>query len=391
MSREIAIRLYLLFFGFVFKIYNRRKLQNKVTFVISFGDNSRYIYDEIKRKHPEVEIVLLSKKPNNHFFSDLSDVSILPFETKDIFSTIRSIYHLATSKYVIVDNYFGFLAAVDFKEEVECIQIWHATGAIKTFGLRDLSIHSRSKAANKRFLEVYNRFDKIIVGSDEMAEIFKEAFQVDETRIIRTGIPRTDFFFQKEWHIPIIKRLEAENPKIREKKTILYAPTFRDNELDHFTLALDLKQMQTELSDEYIVLLRLHPAIKNDVNIAQQYEGFVYDYSGVKYDVNELLLVTDYLISDYSSIPYEFSILRKPMIFFAYDLDDYTATRGIWKTYEEIVPGPVVRQTEDVIKLIKQDQFDYNQIEQYDIQWNKYSRGQSSHNLVEYLFSKSNQ
>jgi CDP-glycerol glycerophosphotransferase (TagB/SpsB family) len=96
---------------------------------------------------------------------------------------------------------------------------------------------------------------------------------------------------------------------------ILYAPTYRDHQLDQFELKLDLEKMYQELSDEYVLLLRFHPAIKSSLENNELYSNFVYDYSSSRYDANELLLITDLLITDYSSIPYEFSLLNKPMIF----------------------------------------------------------------------------
>jgi len=102
--------------------------------------------------------------------------------------------------------------------------------------------------------------------------------------------------------------------------------------------------------------------------------------------VNHLLLLTDILITDYSSIPFEFSLMEKPMIFYAYDLKEYTQIRGIQGEYRDIVPGPIARNTEDIIKYIQENSFDEITIKNYKNKWNKYSTGQSSVNLIKKLY-----
>src|SRR5699024_12296759 len=107
---------------------------------------------------------------------------------------IRSIHHLATWSHIFIDNYDGFLAASDFKDEVTCIQLWHAAGSIKQFGLQDLTNSDRSKTALRRFQKVYNRVDYVVVGSKQMEKVIKERFGLPEERFIYTGIQRTDVF-----------------------------------------------------------------------------------------------------------------------------------------------------------------------------------------------------
>jgi len=99
-----------------------------------------------------------------------------------------------------------------------------------------------------------------------------------------------------------------------------------------------------------------------------------------------VLVGTDILITDYSSIPFEFSLLEKPMIFFAYDLDEYKETRGFGEDYEKLVPGPVVKDTDSVIEVIKQDQFDLGHVKAFAQEWNEYSNGDSSKRLIEALY-----
>src|SRR5699024_10134934 len=119
--------------------------------------------------------------------------------------------------------------------------------------------------------------------------------------------------------------LQTEFPIFKEKKVILYAPTYRDNELDMKSVQLDLKKMYKSLKYDYVLILKLHPAVNG--TFENKYPGFVYNLSSYP-NINHLLVISDLLVTDYSSIPVEFSLLNKPMIFYAYDLDDYAASTG---------------------------------------------------------------
>ncbi|HET7578176.1 MAG TPA: CDP-glycerol glycerophosphotransferase family protein [Bacillales bacterium] len=355
-----------------------------MTFVVSFGQDIGFIYEEMKKQNTPVESVFLYKKVCPDELKSLENARLVAFETWNLIDMVRSIYHLATSRCVVVDNYFGFLSVIDFKEGVECIQLWHAAGAFKKFGTKDRSVTSRRKAAQRRFRKVYEKFNKVVVGSDAMAGIFIEAFDLPRENILRAGIPRTDLFFDTNRRRQAAEALIDEHPEWGNKERILYAPTYREDELDDFQMKLDLDLMQQELGDDYVVLLHLHPAVKSPIDYEADYPGFVYD-CGQCTNINHLLLVADYLITDYSSIPYEFALLNKPMLFYPYDLEEYREQRGLWADYESMVPGPVTHTTSEIIELIKEDQFDLQQVKDFAQTWNRYSRGNSSENFVRYL------
>jgi Putative glycosyl/glycerophosphate transferases involved in teichoic acid biosynthesis TagF/TagB/EpsJ/RodC len=275
------------------------------------------------------------------------------------------------------------LAACNFRPSVRCTQVWHANGAVKYFGFRDKTIKNRPDSAHKRFKKVYSRFHHITVSSDEMAYIFKEAFGADDSRILKTGVPRTDFFYNMD-------KIEAE-AEVSAVPCLYLKTKKRCSMLLHFVIIsliqiksnLDIDLMRKKLDGEYHLLLKLHPAVKlSGFNNSE----FVTDVSG-KYEINSLLAAADVLITDYSSIPFEFSILNKPMIFFPYDLKEYEESRGIWFNYETYMPGPVAYQTADIITALEENDFDLEKIASFNKQWNKYSSGQASEKLIEYIYS----
>lgn len=383
MGRELAVSFYLLIFSLFFSIFKRYPQKKKSTFVASFGDNILFTVKELE-KHTSEQIVILKTSQCDVDFGEDVQHLILKFEPLHPIDWLRSIYHLATSTHVMIDNYYGFLAVTNFKENVKCIQLWHAAGAIKQFGLQDKSIQGRSERTHRRFKQVYDRFHYVVVGSEKMAAIFQQSFAVESERIVRTGVPRTDFFFDERAMASVSDTLHNKYPILKEKKVILYAPTYRDDELDRANLMLDFRKMYEAFNEEYVLFLRLHPAV--NMNVMHEYPDFVYDVSNYR-DVNDLLVVTDILVTDYSSIPFEYSLLHRPMVFFAYDLEDYIRKRGIWETYETLVPGPVVKTTDQVVQAIKEKDFDMQKVVEFAEEWNEYSTGKSSKKLIEAFYS----
>jgi len=385
MVREIAVSVYLFVFSCLFTLFKCYPQTEKSVFVASFGDNILFAVKELEKRTDEQIVILKTSQCRLDFEKHLEHRHlIVPFSLKNPVQWIRSIFHLATAAKVIIDNYYGFLAVSRFKPNVKCIQLWHAAGAIKQFGLKDRTIATRSKKAIKRFKKVYDRFHYVVVGSEKMAAIFQESFGLPSERMVRTGIPRTDFFFDEQEMNRVKLSLQEAFPAIQKKKVILYAPTYRDDEREVSSLALNIHEMYEAFHDEYVLFLRLHPAV--NVNIAHAHPNFVYDVS--KYDdVNHLLVVTDILITDYSSIPFEFSLLNKPMVFFAYDLEDYERKRGIWERYERFVPGPIVKQTDELIQVIKEKRFDMQKIAEFAREWNEYSTGNASYQFVKKFYS----
>lgn len=384
MVREWSITIYLFVFRFIFTICKIFPQKKKTTFVASFGDNILYTVEELE-KQTDVQVVILKTAQCKIPFEEHPDRIVLLFEPKRPFQWLRSIYHLATSTHIFVDNYFGFLAATHFKPNVRCIQLWHAVGAIKQFGLKDPSIHKRSPKARRRFKEVYDRFTHVVVGSEKMAEIFQQSFGLPDERMLRTGVPRTDFFFDSVAQQMVMEQLLETYPFIRGKKVILYAPTFRDNALHLNHIALDLKKMYEALHEDYVLLLRLHPAVT--ANWTNEFKDFVYDVSHYP-DVNHLLVITDILITDYSSIPFEYALFHQPMIFYAYDLEEYKKSRGFWGDYYELVPGPVAHTTEEILTYILQEEFDIGKVIAFSQEWNEYSNGNSSYQLIQALYTE---
>lgn len=387
MLREFAIEVYLTFFRIVFFLCNQLPMKQKTVFVTSFGGNTKEVVAAHQRILGDEQRIIVLKTPESTTAFDHIKGTVLDFRVKAFFQFIKAIYHLATSSHIFIDNYYGFLAVADFKKDVVCTQLWHAAGAIKKFGLEDQTNQYRSPKALERFEAVYEKFHNVVVGSEPMREIFQQSFGLHEDRFLKTGVPRTDFFFDTAKLEQSRESIVTDFPMIQNKKVLLYAPTYRDEELDTAAIELDLEKMYRALSQEYILFLRLHPAVSSEFE--NQFPGFVFNVSYYP-SINDLLIAADILITDYSSIPVEFSLLHKPMIFYAYDLEDYIKERGIWMSDFSEFPGPIVRTTAELICTIEQEQFNMDEVAAFCKEWNQYSDGKSSERLTHTLFPNKN-
>ncbi|EUJ34839.1 hypothetical protein PWEIH_16428 [Listeria weihenstephanensis FSL R9-0317] len=214
-----------------------------------------------------------------------------------------------------------------------------------------------------------------------MGDIFKRSFLLDDARLLKLGVPRTDYYFD-EATLALNKQIGLEKYGINGKKVLLYAPTFRDEALSETKLALDIAAMKQALGEEYKLLLKVHPSMVSDLEKTQ--DDFCV-YADKETEIEALLPMTDVLITDYSSIPFEFSFFEKPMIFFAYDLEEYDGNRGLADHYLETIPGPLCKTTAEVIEAVQNPAVDLEQIRAFGAKWNKYSDGESSKRFVDFL------
>ncbi|EAK9824422.1 CDP-glycerol glycerophosphotransferase family protein [Listeria monocytogenes] len=376
--KEVAIYIYMLAVKVTGCLARIFPVKQKVVLLVSFPENPTAIIKQMNEMKVTPKTVV--------FYDPRVDVTGFNFDfiqlkPKTIKHFISLMFHLNTAKVVITDNYFVELAGLKERKNVTCIQIWHANGALKKFGWEDKAAQKRSARDKKRFQEVYRRFSKVLVGSDEMAAIFQKSFLLKDSQMLKLGIPRTDNFFNQQ---QLKENAEWTNTKLHlsKKKKLLYAPTFRDEELHSTTLHLDIAKMKQVLGNEYQLILKLHPSISNDLD--KVVDDFVV-YADKETPIETILPAVDMLITDYSSIPFEFALLEKPMIFFTYDLEEYGKARGLSDGFLATIPGPFVHTTEELIQVIEQEAFDLEMVRAFAAKWNKYSDGHSSERFVSFL------
>jgi CDP-ribitol ribitolphosphotransferase len=260
------------------------------------------------------------------------------------------------------------------------IQVWHAGGALKKFGL---DTAPPNRAVENRFIHKY--YDYAIVGSDSDVGPFASAFGMPTERVLPLGIARTDFFFDEEALGDARARVLSAYPVLADRKVVLYAPTFRgysDEKRPH--QGLDAKLLRERLGEDFVIVHKTHPVFAKELVDAAGYDVVI----GVEFDINELFAVTDVLITDYSSSIFEYALMRKPLVLLVDDLESYEADPGFYLDFERDMIGELARTSEQVAEIISLGNYDVASYEPFLARHCSNDDGHASERLVGFLEGK---
>ncbi|RYL95172.1 CDP-glycerol glycerophosphotransferase family protein [Sporolactobacillus sp. THM7-4] len=258
----------------------------------------------------------------------------------------KKYFHLGTARYIITNDYYNPLYGEKIRKNTDYIQLWHAAGAFKKFGYSALGYRDSNSLNFEK--NAHSQYTKVITSSKYVRKNFSEAFNININKVVSTGIPRTDFFFDEEKMNQSMDKLHLKYPSLKGKKVILYAPTFRGNPAERKNFKLHFDWNKLNLPDNSIMLIKLHPAVTKNVSIPEEFDKKIINVSKDNININEFLIIADVLISDYSSIIFEYSLLNKPIIFYAYDLDSYLSERNFYYPFKEYLYGPLVKNTQEL-------------------------------------------
>ncbi|WP_323377671.1 CDP-glycerol glycerophosphotransferase family protein [Streptomyces smaragdinus] len=283
-------------------------------------------------------------------------------DTANKWSTLRVIYLLATSDIVLMDDYFGLLAKLGISPDTKLIQLWHAGSGFKSVGYSRFGRYGSPKLTN-----AHRKYTYVITGSEHLRSVYAEAFGIEEEAVIPTGLPRIDTFLDKERTAKVVDDFYAQNPAFKGKKIVLFVPTFRGKSIGdaHYPYErIDFEKLYEACGDKYVFLFRMHHFIDQAPPIPAKYSDRLIDFASYP-DTNDLLHVTDVLITDYSSVIYEYTLLDKPILFYAYDKDTYSVIRGFHRDYDEVAPGKIVTTFDDLLKALQEEDYDLSKIETF--------------------------
>ncbi len=297
----------------------------------------------------------------------------------------RKPYQMARAQIILMDNVFLPYAYLKRREGTKVVQLWHGTGTIKKFG-QDVNtgkLKNLERWANSNITH-------LIVNSLGMKALYAKVFAVPEERVYPIGLPKTDELLRR------IKTIElaGSNPDKEYiydkynipagKKLILYAPTFRDSMDQNPRIIELLKELGTQLPEEYYLGLRLHPYIADAY--PQESLGENICQLSFEHDVNTVLLASDLLITDYSSIVFEYCLAKRPIIFYAYDYEEFSDKgRGFYYDYESFVPGPVAYTCQEVMNIIQNEAFELHKIDSFTDNNYSYTDGNATERLIELI------
>lgn len=312
-------------------------------------------------------------------------------EKRHIKDKIDLLYNIVTSKYILLDDYSRFISIMRPRKGQQICQLWHGAGAFKKFGY---SRQDKSKRINK--MNAHRNYTKASVTADDIRWCYAEGFGMPVENVKDTGMARTDIFFDEKYIEEKKKEIYKECPYLKNKKVVLFAPTYRGTSLKKSYYdyeQLDVQKIYNELKDEnYVFIFKWHPGLyyqMKEKNILpydlEKYPNFYYDFSESR-DINDLLLVTDVLITDYSSVIFDYALLNKPLVYFVYDYEEYQQERGLYFNFDEYVYGDIAKNTEELILAIKHNRVLTEEREAFMKKFMEACDGNATQKTCEWIF-----
>ena len=350
--------------------------QNKIVFVNflgrGYGDSSKYIAEEIMRQSLPYDLVWLVQNMNDLFPDGIRKVK---------FYSLRSRYELSTAR-VIISNTKARLPYLKKKSQYY-IQTWHGGFGVKYIEKDIEQFLPDDYVRDSKYDSSIT--DLILSGSDFQTQVIKESFWYDG-EIFMKGIPRNDIFFN--YTQETISKLKKMYRFEQDSKIVIYAPTFRrDGNVDVYQLNAHklLQTLRKKTGEDWKLIIRLHPSIAGKSGIFH-YDNDVIDGSSYA-DPQELLVLSDLLITDFSSMMMDFAFMRKPIFLFILDLEDYIKDAGGIRPIFYDLPFSMTRSNEELNKIIRE--FDFNDYQNnLDAFMHKYFRSYDDGHASEYVVER---
>ena len=323
--QKFILNIVLTIESFFLQMFKIKK--NRITFISLESDvltsDSKLIYDMLDKDKYDIKLCLIDYHEN------------LFGQFLYFLNCMLQLYYVYTSKLIVISNN-NYVVSHFKRDGVIVLQLWHACGAIKKFG----------NAIEREY--PISGYDYVISTSDYWKKPYSQAFGVEEKHVVNTGMPRNDELFNENLVLKYKEELQNKYPVIKGKKVVLYAPTFRGNIYKGFrNIDFDALKVVESLGDDYILLYKFHPLLGN-IELDKHPRIINMNHE----DTHQLFCVSDYLISDYSSIVFDYMILQKPILFYIPDYKEYMNDVGVFVEIEDL-NCPICHCENDIIESIK--------------------------------------
>ncbi|MCS4486487.1 teichoic acid glycerol-phosphate primase TarB [Staphylococcus americanisciuri] len=359
MMRLIIKEFYLIAVSLIQLLFQGRTVQNKdIVIMMTFKEDLLPVIDGLVSHGYEVTV--FTQQKNFKFLEHKDCVTYDMLSQRNLYRQLKA---LSTAKVIFIDTYYHLFGAFKKKPNQTIIQTWHAAGALKNFGLEDHALNKQSAKSIAQYQAVYDATDKYLVGCSQMAYCFKQSFGVREEQLLNFGIPRLTHYLKSD--ISEQQRRLKQQLDIKGKVAV-YLPTYR--EAGEMNKVLNHQAFEQALP-EFTLLCKYHPAVKAPSMIQQ-----------AALSTTELLMIADVIITDYSSLAIEASLIGKPAIFYVYDVQDYKCMRGLNQFFDEIPNDYKVYTEADLHQRIAQGKL----VPLFE-DWHTYNTQESVHQLMNYV------
>ena len=353
-----------------------------------YADSPKAIYEELIKsdKYNDYTFVWCFKKPEDYVSNKVLNRAVLvKYRSKKFYEMYSK------AKYIVSNSRIDQI--IKIRDGQVYVQTWHGT-PLKRLGydieIGDNALHTQDELCKMYKLDA-ERYTYLISPSkfcsDKLTSAFNLPVNNPDVKIIEKGYPRNDYLVN--YTLDDVSRIKNNlNIQHIKKKIILYAPTWRDNQYTDGSYSLDLginfDLLKEKLSNDYIILFRAHYFVADNFNFTD-YKDFIFDVSSYD-DINDLYIVSDLLITDYSSVFFDFAILKKPIYFYMYDLNEYQdVIRGFYISLKEL-PGPIVENENDLIAALNKPFVYDERYKQFNLKFNPLDDGKASQRVVEEIF-----
>jgi len=278
--------------------------------------------------------------------------------------TIQFIWTYARARCTFLVDSFSPINVCKPRPGAAVVQLWHGCGAFKKFGYSTRELAWGPGSRLLRILPMHRGYTHVCASAPGVIPHLAEAYACDPAVVVPWGVPRTDFYFDPANIAASREKVLEAFPEIGSRKIVLYAPTFRGETLDaaRHDDALGYDTLSRELDADCALILKSHPRAVTHIPQPQQAQSpspeqdpFVFDAAHLP--IETLLCAADLLISDYSSLIFEYSLLGRPMLFYPYDLEAYDSARSFYFPYLRFVPGDLVWNAEDIAAAVRRNLF----------------------------------
>ncbi|WP_268913310.1 CDP-glycerol glycerophosphotransferase family protein [Lentilactobacillus sp. SPB1-3] len=362
-------------------ILNLFRKKRNIVYFMSFDNNVDFIKKLAAKKPKNSRLLVYYRSNTEAAATDLAAYGIITRPFKDNVSfVLGKIPKVMSARLIFCDNYYAFLGGLVKTPKMKVVQLWHANGAIKKFGWEDPTTNDRTTSDKKRFESVYDKFDDYIVSSESMGQVFERSYHAKANQMKLLGYPRSDELFDDEAIQASRDRIFRSAPELKGKRVILYAPTYRED--GNFKLPNGVSNALTS-DPNSIVVIKLHPVVQDREDKVREVRNprirFYHQFS-----TNDLLTVTDTLVTDYSSVVFDFSLLKnaKSVIFFMYDLERYRQDPGIQNDFLDWLPDKPLLTVKELAAAIVADQ--PSDFQEFNKRWNTFNDGNASDRVIEH-------
>ncbi|MGI6046249.1 MAG: CDP-glycerol glycerophosphotransferase family protein [Eggerthellaceae bacterium] len=305
-------------------------------------EDFRLIADSVRKNHPDYEVVILAKQLQNPL--------------KYAFHMVKQVFYIARSSCVVLDSYCIAVSLLNRRITAPVLQIWHALGDMKKFGYTALDTPGGHSSHTAAIMHMHEGYDSVLVSSKSFAKDLAAGFNVDPGILTEIPLPRVDLLVDPDYKKSQREKILKAFPALRDKKNIVYCPTFRrvpsSNEAQAMKNLLDAVDFK-----HYNLIFKKHPVSTQRFNDSRVLEDYPQSYN--------MLYVADYVISDYSTIIYEVGLLKLPVYLYAYDWADYSEKSQLYLDLEHDVPTLFTGDAKEIMRAIEHDDFDYSAYETF--------------------------